>query len=178
MGRTYRWAELLGDIVSDIERFCVLPEYAAPLIAAWALHAWAHDLSDISPIMALTSPEKRCGKSTALDVIHALTPKAETTANISEAVLFRLIDRHKPTLLIDEADTFLDAREEMRGMLNAGQKRAGAHVWRCSEIEGEIEPVKFSVWGPKAIAMIGDLPDTIEDRAIYIRLERNTCTVW
>ncbi|WP_282062140.1 DUF3631 domain-containing protein [Roseobacter litoralis] len=163
-------ANLLNELERTINRFCVLPEHAAPLIAAWIAHAWAHDTADISPVLAFTSPEKRCGKSTAMAVVHALTPRAEIATNLSAAVMFRLIERHKPTLLIDEADTFLEAREEMRGMINGGHNKQLAFVWRC---EGDdFEPKKFNVWAPKAVAMIGELPDTLEDRALVIQLKR------
>ena len=169
-GETVDGAALLGNLVETVERFCILPEYAAPLMASWIVHAWAHDAADISPVLAFTSPEKRCGKSTAMAVVHALTPRAEIAANLSSAVMFRLIAKHKPTLLIDEADTFLEAREEMRGMINGGHNKQLAFVWRC---EGDdFEPKKFDVWSPKAVAMIGDLPDTLEDRALVIQLKR------
>lgn len=163
-------SDLLNNLVTTIERFCILPDYAATLIAVWVVHAWTHDAADISPVLAFVSPEKRCGKSTALAVVHALAPKAEIAANLSAAVMFRLIQKHKPTLLIDEADTFLEAREEMRGMINGGHNRQLAYVWRC---EGDDhEPKRFNVWAPKVIAMIGNLPDTLEDRALVIPLKR------
>lgn len=163
-------SDLLNEIVQQIERFCVLPDHAAPLIAAWVVHAWAHDAADISPVLAFTSPEKRCGKSTAMAVVHALAPRAEIAANMTAGVMFRLIEKHKPTLLIDEADTFLEARAEMRGMINGGHNRQLAFVWRC---EGDDhEPRRFNVWAPKAVAMIGNLPDTLEDRALVIKLKR------
>lgn len=163
-------SDLLDEIEAQVNRFCILPDHAAPLIAAWIVHAWAHDAADVSPILAFTSPEKRCGKSTAMSVVHALAPKAEIAANITAAVMFRLIDKHKPTLLIDEADTFLEAREEMRGMINGGHNRQLAYVWRC---EGDdFEPKRFNVWSPKAVAMIGSLPGTLEDRAIAVQLKR------
>ena len=169
-GQPVEGAELLRKLVETVERFCILPEHAAPLMASWIIHAWAHDVADISPVLAFTSPEKRCGKSTAMAVVHALTPRAEIAANLSSAVMFRLIAKHKPTLLIDEADTFLEAREEMRGMINGGHNKQLAFVWRC---EGDdFEPKKFDVWSPKAVAMIGDLPDTLEDRALVIQLKR------
>lgn len=169
-GEAVDGSDLLDTLVHTVERFCVLPAHAAPLVAAWVVHAWSHDTSDISPVLAFTSPEKRCGKSTAMAVVHALAPKAEIAANITAAVMFRLIEKHKPTLLIDEADTFLEERVEMRGMINGGHNRQLAFVWRC---EGDDhEPKKFNVWGPKAVAMIGNLPDTLEDRALVVQLKR------
>ncbi len=68
-------ADLLANIQAAILRFCVLPDHSAPLMAAWVLHAWAYDAADISPVLAFVSPEKRCGKTTALSVISALVPR-------------------------------------------------------------------------------------------------------
>ncbi|SFR32730.1 DUF3631 domain-containing protein [Litoreibacter janthinus] len=162
--------ELLDTLQYTVERFCVLPEHSAPIIAAWCVHAWTHDASDISPLLAFTSPEKRCGKSTALSVVSALTPRAMHAVNISVSVLFRVIEKHKPTILIDEADTFLEDRSDMRGMINGGHNRRTANVWRSVGDDHEAKP--FRVWSPKAIAMIGDLPDTLEDRALVVPLMR------
>jgi putative DNA primase/helicase len=163
-------AALLEVLQSTVERFCVLPEHSAPLMAAWVLHAWAHDASDISPVLAFVSPEKRCGKTTALSVIGALAPRAMHAVNISTAVLFRVVEKFAPTVLIDEADTFLEANDELRGVLNGGHNRLSAYVWRT--VGDDHEPRRFNVWSPKCIAMIGKLPDTLEDRALVVRLRR------
>ena len=40
------------------------------------------------------------------------------------------------------------------------------------EEAGEQVPKKFSTWAPKAIAQIKDLPDTLQDRSVAIRLRR------
>jgi len=162
--------ELLDTVLATVKRFCVLPEHSAPIITCWIVHAWAADAADISPILAFTSPEKRCGKTIALSTVAELTPRALIASNISTSVLFRVIEKHQPTILIDEADTFLKAREEMRGMIQGGWNRATPWVWRSAGEEHE--PKRFSVWAPKAIAMIGTLPDTIEDRSFVVRLRR------
>ena len=57
-------AEFLGELRATVLRFCILPPYSAEVMAAWAMHAWAHDAADISPVLAFVSPEKRCGKTT------------------------------------------------------------------------------------------------------------------
>ena len=163
-------AGLLHELQQTVERFCVLPEHTAPLMAAWVLHAWAHDASDISPVLAFVSPEKRCGKTTALSVIGALTPKTMHAVNISTSVLFRVIEKFCPTVLIDEADTFLEANDELRGVLNGGHNRLSAYVWRT--VGDDFEPRRFRVWAPKCMAMIGKLPDTLEDRALVVHLRR------
>jgi hypothetical protein len=95
--------------------------------------------------------------------------RALPTAHATSAVLFRAIEMAKPTLLIDEADTFVNANEEVRGVLNAGHKRGG-QVLRA--VGDDFEPRAFRVFSPVAIAGIGNLPGTIADRSIVIPMKR------
>lgn len=169
-------AELLADIQAVIQRFCVLPEHSDVLMAAWVLHAWTHDTADISPILAFVSPEKRCGKTTALSVIGVLAPKAMHNVNVTTSVLFRVVERFCPTVLIDEGDTYLADNEELRGIINGGHNRLSAYVWRS--VGDDHEPKRFKVWAPKCIAMIGKLPDTLEDRALVVPLRRKQAGEW
>jgi hypothetical protein len=92
-----------------------------------------------------------------LTVLGALVPKPLPASNITPAALFRAVEHFSPTLLVDEADTFLyGEREELRGVLNSGHTRALAYVVRT--VGDEHEPRKFSTWAPKALALIGKLP--------------------
>ena len=61
-------AQLLADLVGTFERFLGLPDKAADALALWTIHGHAHNAADVSPLLGLTSPEKRCGKTTALHV--------------------------------------------------------------------------------------------------------------
>ena len=127
-------AQLLDDIVSAIRRFVVLPEGGAETMALWVLHAHAHEAAFNSPLLAFTSPEKRCGKTTALKVLQRLVPKPLPTSNITAPAVFRSIDKWGPTLLVDEADTFLRDSDELRGVLNSGHSRDQAFLIRCEGI--------------------------------------------
>ena len=162
--------ELLDTLVHTFERFLSLPEGASEALALWTVHTHAHEAASVSPVLALTSPEKRCGKTTALTVLSSLVPRALTSANLTTAVLFRAIEEFMPTLLIDEADTFMREREELRGVLNSGHFRPVATVIRL--VGEDHEPRQFSTWCPKVIAMIGDLPGTLADRSVSIRMAR------
>jgi len=163
-------AMLLSAISEELSKYVILPDGAAEPIAAWTVLTYCPDSFRILPNLGITSPVKRCGKTTLLEVLQGLTNKGLTASNISPAAVFRTIDKYHPTLLIDEADTFLKDNDELRGVLNSGYTRAGAFVIR---VEGEShEPVKFSTWGPKAISMIGTIPDTLQDRAVIIQLRR------
>ncbi len=82
--------------------------------------------------------------------------------------MFRAIEKFKPTFLLDEFDTYLKQNEDMRGVINAGFESNG-YVIRCDE---DFTPVKFNVYCPKALAGIGKLPETIEDRSVVIQMCR------
>src|SRR5262249_6306993 len=112
--------------------------------------------------MVLVSPTKRCGKTSVLIILYYLTPRSELASNISASALFRYIEVVRPTLLIDEADSFVGDNEELRGILNSGHTKAAAHVIRNVESNGEHRPQRFSTWAPKAIATIRELADTLE----------------
>lgn len=160
---------LLDELVAVFSRYLVLPKGGAEAAALWTVHAHAHDAASISPLLAITSPEMRCGKTTMLEILQALTPNAILTSNVTAPALFRLVDKYSPTLLVDEADTFLRSQEQMRGILNSGHRRSSATIVR---IDAGREPRPYRTWSPKVIGCIGDLPNTLADRSVVVRLQR------
>jgi putative DNA primase/helicase len=164
-------ADLLDIVVSTYRRFGALPEGAAEAMALWVLHTYAHDAAQVSPVLAFLSPEKRCGKTTMLNVTGALVYRPLPSSNLTPAVVFRVIAAFKPTLLIDEADTFIHDNSELRGVLNSAHTRAG-QVLRAVPKGDDFEVRSFSTWCPKAIAAIRKLPNTLMDRSIVIPMRR------
>jgi hypothetical protein len=92
---------LLAEIVAALRSHVILPEDAYLAVALWILHAHAHDAAAISPILAIISPEKRCGKTTLLSLLQELTPNPILAANITAAAVFRAVEVWRPTLLVD-----------------------------------------------------------------------------
>jgi hypothetical protein len=70
-----------------------------------------------------------------LSVLSRLANRPVAAANISPSAFFRVIEEMRPTLLIDEADTFLRGNDELRGILNAGYTRDTAYVVRVTQTE-------------------------------------------
>jgi putative DNA primase/helicase len=165
-------AELLNELTTTFRKYIYIPPAIIDAAALWSVHAWTIDAGDISPFFVLVSPTKRCGKTSMLIILMYVTPRSELASNISPSALFRYVEHVHPTLLIDEADSFVGASEEMRGILNSGHTRVAANVIRNVEIGGEHIPRRFSVWAPKAIATIQKLADTLEDRSIVVQLQR------
>jgi putative DNA primase/helicase len=162
-------AELLRDLVNVIQRYVVLAESPAIAVALWVVHTYSLDAAWFTPRLSITSPTKRCGKTLLLEILEHLVCKALNVANITAAALFRAVEKFRPTLLVDEADTFLVDKEELRGVLNSGHRRNGTVV----RTVGDKHEVRvFSTYAAVAIAMIGRLPDTLADRSIQVSLRR------
>jgi hypothetical protein len=160
--------ELLNGIAAAIRRHVVMPKAAYHTTALWTLHAYLIDRFLVSPRLGVCSPTKQCGKTTLFDVLARLTPRSLSTQNVTPAVVFRVIEAHRPTLYIDEGDTFLYDNDELRGVLNGNRK--GSTVLRT--VGDDHEPRAFAVYSACAIALIGSLPDTLHDRAVTVDLQR------
>ena len=162
--------QLLTEVSGLVRRFIVCEPSTADAVALWIAMTWFMDVVQIAPLAVITAPEKRCGKSQLLFVMGRLVRRPLTASNISPAALFRSIDAWQPTLLVDEADAFMRDNEELRGLLNCGHTRDSAYIVRV--VGDDFTPRKFNVWGAKALAGIGRLPDTLMDRSIVLELRR------
>ncbi|MFE7652572.1 DUF3631 domain-containing protein [Streptomyces bottropensis] len=169
-------SELLDELRAHIAQFVILPsQQALDAVTLWvaATHlqpAWQH-----APRLAVVGPAKRCGKSRLLDVLTETVHEPMLTINTTPAAVFRSITDEPPTLLVDEADTIFgtpkqaEKNEEMRGLLNAGHQR-NRYVTRV--VGNDHTPHRFATFAMAALAGIGDLPDTIMDRSVVIRMRR------
>lgn len=163
-------SDLLRSIIKILRAHAILPKGAETAIALWIVGTYGYDAFRIFPKLLLSSPEKRCGKSTLLEIVRSLSHRALMASNITPSAIFRCIDAWKPTLLIDEADTFVHGNEELRGIINSGHTRSTAYVIRV--VGDDYEPKQFSTWAPMVLAMIRLPPDTILDRSITIPMRR------
>jgi putative DNA primase/helicase len=162
-------AELLAALVEQVERYMVMEPGAAERVALWLLHTHVFQAFGITPRLAITSPRPQCGKTTLLDILQRLVVRPLLAANLTAAAVFRVVEVALPTLLVDEADTFLPNNDELRGVLNSGHRRGGTVIRVVGE---DMEPRQFSTFSPAAIAMIGHLPGTLADRSVSITLKR------
>jgi hypothetical protein len=161
---------VLNAVSERFSRYVVLSSAAADASALYDAHTHCFEAFDHSARLNVYSAEKNCGKTTLLDVMATMVPRPLRAESITSAVLFRLVASQRPTLLLDEVDSYrLDENEELRGLLNAGHKRGGT-AYRC---EGDSNTVRaFPVFAPVVLAGIGALPGTLHDRSIIVRLER------
>ncbi len=167
-------AALLHDLRAAIGRYVVLPsDEALTAVTLWVAASHIQPALQHAPRLAVVGPTKGCGKSRVLDVLHETVHQPMMTVNTSPAVVFRVIGQNPPTLLVDEADTIFGPKagdkEDLRGLLNAGHQR-NRPAWRISGPEHK--PTAFPTFAMAALAGIGDLPDTIMDRAVVLRMQK------
>lgn len=168
-----RLADLLDEIDCLIRRFVRLPKpELAVLVALWIAGTYTYHRFRYCGYLALRSATARCGKSLLLRILsHLCNGSPPITAMPTPAVLFR---GTRPVLLLDEVDKLRNADKEKYGevlaILNCGFE-AGGVVDRCNKQTLKVE--SFPVYGPKALAGIEAIADTLGDRTFPIQMERS-----
>jgi hypothetical protein len=179
VGEPVDGAALLDELAGMIHRYVVLAREQADAVALWVAHTHALEAASATPYLSITSPEKRSGKTRLLEVLELLAARPWLTGRVTPAVLVRKVDRDRPTLLLDESDAAFKGSQEyaeaLRAVLNTGHRRGGV-ASLCVKSGGDFDLRDFGTYGPKAIAGIGRLPDTVADRAIIISLKRRAPT--
>jgi hypothetical protein len=166
---------VLDDVEHFIRRFVAFPREAhITAVTLWIAHAHAFDAFESTPRLAIISAEKGSGKTRTLEILDLLVPRPVMSANMSTAVMFRIIGKTHPTILFDEIDTIFGPKassdhEDLRGLINSGH-RPGVPVFRCDGPKNEVK--EFEVFAPVVLAGLGELPDTIADRSVIVRMKR------
>jgi Protein of unknown function (DUF3631) len=166
--------KLINEIEGFITKYIALPPGVALIVVAWLLASWSFLVWDRFPHLAVWSPTKRCGKTRFLTVLRLVSRNPLLAANLSPAVLYRVVARRRPTLLVDEAQNLIrrnsESAEALRELLLAGIDR-DASVLRCGGPNYE-QILDFSIYSPKVIALIDKLDDVLADRCIAVRMDR------
>jgi hypothetical protein len=173
-------AALLDEVRETITRYVVLPSDESTIaVTLWVVATHGVDRFDHATRLAIHSPVKRCGKSRLFEVIAGLVHEPLQTTNVSVPALFRMIEAagdRPPTILLDEADQIFGSAKKdeqsaaLVAVLNNGFRR-GSPTIRCV---GPTHAVTaFSTFAFVAVAGIGRLPGTIEDRAVNITMRRH-----
>jgi putative DNA primase/helicase len=171
-------AVLLDELAATIREYVVISEVQADAIALWIVHTHAFEGAHMTPKLVAKSAVMRSGKSRLSEVLERTVARPFLVAGgITSAALLRIIEMHAPTVLIDEMDALMNSNRELsealRGLLNSGFSRSGAHRTISVPLPGGgWEPRVLSTWAPKFLSGIGDLPGTIRDRSIEIVMRR------
>ena len=168
-------AALFNALADFIKRYVVISPAQLTAVCLFVLHTHAFEAAYFTPYLLIKSPDKRCGKTRMLDVLELLVRKPWRTDRTSAAALIRKVDASQPTLLLDELDAAFagdrEYSETLRSVLNSGFQR-GKTVSLVTGKGADMTVRDFNVFCPKALAAIGRLPSTVEDRGITIAMRR------
>lgn len=110
------------------------------------------------------------GKSRNLSILSSLCFNTIMAASMSAPAMYRKLEGSPGTTILDESEGFEGERgEDLRRVLNAGYK-SGQKVMRVEKINERWTPVPYDVFGPKVLASINQLEDTIRTRCIIVAM--------
>jgi hypothetical protein len=171
----------LADLFDDVrEAYCRYIGFASQAqsvaLTLWTAHTHALEAADCTPYIRVYSAEKESGKTRTEEVAFHLVRGGVRASSVSASALFRLVDAHHPTLLVDEVDAIFapkSEQEDLRSILNAGYER-GNPVYRSVSVGKQWDATAYDAFCPKMLAGIenGRLPDTLVSRSIPIGLQR------
>jgi putative DNA primase/helicase len=162
-------AELLTAIESKFRRYVVVSDAVAAATTVWTPFTYVIEIAVHVPKLVFTFPERDAGKSTALGVLRWMVQRPYLAVEATGAAVYRIVDRLKPTLLLDEADTLFDRSTVLAHIINESWSNGGAKIPRVGP-RGEV--VEFDPYSAQAIAMKGlNMHGTTLSRCIV-------CTIW
>lgn len=142
------------------------------VIAAWILHTWTLERFDTTPYLFFYGVFES-GKSRALELLQELGFRAWLATGITTATLYRAVEEWRPSLLLDESETFIN-RPEISGLLNAGYRRNTIVPRQTQNADGSYETEWFDLFCPKAIAGTEDILRTTKSRCVTFKMAKAT----
>lgn len=177
---------ILEEICGFIRKCVTLSEEEAVATTLWCAGTWgvrqgvspgreadAEVGPNVFPRLHIRSGAPGSGKTTLLDAIGCAAARPLKSDAMSQSAFFRVIESHQPSLLLDESDAWLRNNEGMRGLINSGHRRNGVTMLSVKTDGEEWEPRPFRTFCPVALAGLGTLPATVEDRSIPITLKKS-----
>jgi len=156
------------------EHLDVMDEDLYHIYVGWVHHTWMVERFDSVPYLHFYG-ERNTGKTRALDLLNVLCYRPMLSPSVSGAAVYYAMDYYHPTFLLDEFEMYEKMKEskaEVIGVLNAGYRR-GQGVYRVGSVsEGNPTLRRFSVFGPKALSSIKELPAALDSRCITFRMVR------
>jgi hypothetical protein len=160
---------LVNDAQTFLLRYVAFTTNDLAFVASlWAIatYLWPH--FDAFPYLVITSDTKRSGKSRFAELLSFMSSNPRSMGGMTPATVFRSIRDENPTLFMDEAETLSsEAASMMRAILNVGYRK-GTVIPRMGKQGVE----EWPAYCPKVFILIGDVYDTLRDRAIIIRMKR------
>jgi len=171
----------LDTVAEFLARFIIFPApHALHAMTLWIAHTWRMDAWDTTPRLVLSSADKGSGKTRVQEAAEFLVHQcARVTQATAAYIAGKLSQDPKPTIFYDEIDTVYGSKgkgnEDLRAILNGGYRKnnfVGRGGWNDNRLTTE----EFDPYGALLLAGLGNLPDTVLDRAIVIRLRKRKPT--
>lgn len=143
----------LYDLVQHfIHKYVAVSPFYERLSSYYVLFSWLYDRFNTLPYERFIG-DYGTGKTRALQVVGSICYRPVFASGATTvSPIFRLIDRHQGTLILDEADfKNSDSDAEITKILNCGYQK-GFPVIRSEPRGNTFEPVGYAVYGPKLIA--------------------------
>lgn len=161
-------------IKNILKKYVDMSEENYTIIALWILGTYLHKYFETYPFLIFNA-SKGSGKTRLLKLISTLSKNGELVVNISEAAFFRTAQNK--TICIDEFERVTSKEKlALKELLNAAYKK-GAKVVRIFKLKGKkrekMVAEEFEVYAPICMANIWGFDDVIEDRSIFLVLEKS-----
>ena len=135
------------------------------LVTLFVLETWFVDVLNAVFYLDIRS-SMGGGKTTLIEIIKILSRYGIIANDVSMAVIPRLIDRYKCTLVIDEIDQInIKSREDIYKILRTGYRRGQKYIRAKPKT---FEPEVFDCYGAKAFNYRSDVVDDLKSRSIPI----------
>jgi len=165
----------IDKIIDDaLKRHLFLDDYQRLLIKRFIEATYFYDMMEAFPILNIIGSSEN-GKTRALLCIGAMSYHGNFLVDPTEAVLFRVKEDTKPTMIIDEAEYLNDTETRLRIklLLNASYSKDAGFVYRAERgSDGVFEPRSFDLYSPVAIAGISGLYGVLRSRSIPVVMPR------
>lgn len=145
--------ELRRRIQAFIRKYLDIPRVYERLASYYVMFTWLYDCFRTVPYLRVLG-DSGTGKSRFLDTIGLLCYRPiKTMGATTPAPIFRLLDKYKGTLILDEADfkKGSDTSADIIKIINVGFSR-GTPVLRSGSDRSDFEPEAYVVFGPKILA--------------------------
>ena len=160
---------LAREVRAFIHKYVDMPDEWTEITAYYVLFSWVYEASTALPYLRFLGSTDT-GKSRGLRTVGSLCYRPIFAGGaVTPAPIFRAIERHHGTLILDEADfRQSDAKAEVIKILNMGYQ-SGFPVLRT---EGDNYEVRaYRVFGPKIIATRFRFQDpALENRCLTVRM--------
>lgn len=156
---------LFEEIKTFVHKYVDVPPEFETVASLYVMLSWVFDRYQALCYLRVIG-DAGCGKTRFLKTIGSISYHSFATSGASSTpVIFRMLDKIKGTLILDESDvTDSSTRSDFATILNQGNTY-GTPVCRCGQ--DDFDPEAFEVYGPKVIAsreMFED--DALESRCL------------